>query len=100
LHKENSLKDIYYYCVGSVSDYLVDSNISNESIMSIILDIKVIYDYLAEKNQVSYINFIYNIKNIMCEYDEEARIILDEWINSVYIDKIYLFEKYDYNFIN
>ena len=94
------MKDIYYYCVGSVSDYLVDSNISNESIMSIILDMKVIYDYLAEKKQVSYTNFIYNIKNIMCEYDEEARIILDEWINSVYIDKVYSCEEYNHNFIN
>ena len=94
------LTDIYYYMVGSASDCMIESDISNESIMSILLDIKVCYNILKENDQVSYANLLYYISDIMHEYDKEIRIILAEWMESVYIDKVYPKETYSYNLIN
>ena len=86
--------------MGSASDHLVDSNISNESMMGVLLDIKTCYNILHEEDQVSYINLLYYISDIMHEYDKEIRIILSEWIESVYLDKVYPKETYTCNLIN
>jgi hypothetical protein len=68
--------------------------------MSVLLDIKVCHSLLEESDQVSYANLLYYISDIMHEYNKEIRIILAEWMESVYLDKVYPKEAYPCSLIN
>lgn len=75
--------DIYYEylkSIGSLSSYLIESNLSNEEIMSILLDYKVSFEDLNSKHDY------FTIEDILClvlhlESSFKRNVALSNWIS-------------------
>lgn len=73
------MKDYNFY-LGSLTDHLLDRNISNEDIMSILLDFKVIWSFLEESDALSKANIYESFSEVLQEYSHNKRMAVTPWL--------------------
>jgi|7_EtaG_2_1085326.scaffolds.fasta_scaffold17486_8 hypothetical protein len=79
------MKDYNFY-LGSLTDYLLDKNISNESVIGILLDFKVCWETLGEYGDISSVALCEALTDIFYDYSQADKVLLSAWMLTAIIE--------------
>ena len=82
------MNEDYYFVIGSITDYLIDKDISNEDMVGVIIDMKIIYSIITDQCGFNYQFFIESVYNSLHLYCESLSIIIKEWLYNLSTLKI------------
>ena len=90
------MKDYNYY-LGSLTDYLLNKDICNETMIGILLDFKTCWEVLAESGIINTATLCETLSDMFCDYSQGERTLLSSWMLASIIEHP---AKGAYNFIN
>ncbi len=82
------MNEDYYFIIGSITDCLIDKDISNEDMVGVIIDMKIIYSIITDQCDFNYQIFIESVYNSLHLYCESLSIIIKEWLYNLSTLKI------------